>query len=744
MDSKEIDKLFEEIRKENYGYLFQCADMKGDSSLEVFDDNGEFRNDILKIIYKKIKEGDYSHFLTKLKGDNYYEHRLVIYLIKSTEEPGIIDDIIQHRKELEVSPAAVKLLIEESNNREYIERKEEFGLTKNEIIRLIKSINDLDYTEECITRKEEFGFNKDDIVDLVASTHNSEFIDKYLKQKEEFGFAKFDIMVLLTACHNTKIVKKYLEKKEKYGFSNYEVLSLISSTQDAEFIAECIEKRNELGFDKFNVMYLIQELDNTESLRKYIERRKEFGFSSKDLKCLIQYTKDSDFIYECIWRNKEFEFNKDDIVHLISEVKKTEYLKEFIEKRRQLGLNKIDVIKLIKRINDPNYTNEHIVRKKEFGWDDKDAIILALLAGNDDYISKLRKYSEVAINLPENMTIGIEIESIGEKAKELLTVDQIDEWKYKEDISIVSDADDCKGVETVSSVFEGSNVKTTEKIEKMCSILEDLGQYTNETCGGHIHIGANYLTSIQAWQNFLELWTNTESALYIIGNKEGELPRVCISHYATPISKSLELQMNKGSINFEDVSDLQKFKEQLILSQNSKDKGVNFYNIYDGGMQTIEFRLSNGTIDAKTWIENINLYGGLVKTAEDLSIIQQKDESERTKEEQEKLDFFENIRNKRYDEKEICEQLLQIVIPEENRECYRQRYKVNSELLKADPNMEYEIRTKVTDNSVKVNKKTIDESVIKGEDRITGEEYDTTSQNLSDLMRNKNEKIESK
>lgn len=40
-----------------------------------------------------------------------------------------------------------------------------------------------------------------------------------------------------------------------------------------------------------------------------------------------------------------------------------------------------------------------------------------------------------------------------------------------------------------------------------------------------MHIGADYLTSMQSWINLLELYGNAEMLIYIISNEKGMIPR---------------------------------------------------------------------------------------------------------------------------------------------------------------------------------------------------------------------------
>ena len=196
----------------------------------------------------------------------------------------------------------------------------------------------------------------------------------------------------------------------------------------------------------------------------------------------------------------------------------------------------------------------------------------------------------------------------------------------------------------------------------------------SERCGGHIHIGADYLTMEESWRNLTEIWGNLEEILYTISNKAGEIPRSGVSEYASPISSDFENIFNSGNVDLTNEEELKRFIKD---AQESRYYGINFMNIEDYN-NTIEFRLANGTIDADTWIQNINLFGGIVRSSEDLAKIQTKPEEERTEEEKNILEYFEQIKSSKISNQEKLEALLSIVIPEEYRDIYRERYEVNS------------------------------------------------------------------
>ena len=75
--------------------------------------------------------------------------------------------------------------------------------------------------------------------------------------------------------------------------------------------------------------------------------------------------------------------------------------------------------------------------------------------------------------------------------------------------------------------------------------------------------------------------------------------------------------------------DLEKFKNNLRKFEENRFKGLNLTNMATDivkikKLPTIEFRIPNGTVNADTWIENINLFGGLIKASEEFAKIKNK------------------------------------------------------------------------------------------------------------------------
>ena len=135
--------------------------------------------------------------------------------------------------------------------------------------------------------------------------------------------------------------------------------------------------------------------------------------------------------------------------------------------------------------------------------------------------------------------------------------------------------------------------------------------------------------------------------------------------------------MKKGSIQLDDEYDVKDFLKSV--QDDDRDYGINFINLGNKSKNTIEFRLANGTIDANVWIDNINLFGGIIRAARNIAIIQQKDL--RTENEEKTLELFEKLKDEGIEEKEKLKILLKLVILEKDRAIYTERYEVNSKLF---------------------------------------------------------------
>lgn len=318
-----------------------------------------------------------------------------------------------------------------------------------------------------------------------------------------------------------------------------------------------------------------------------------------------------------------------------------------------------------------------------------------------------------------NMTFGIEIEAEGENYKKVKQEDFLNGWLVTDDESI------SKGKEIKSPVMISGNEMQNE-IEITCKTLkEKYGLAATKNCGAHVHIGASYLNSVSSFKRLLELWANCEKIIYIISNKPQTLPRDYIldgskGGYSRPISKILEENLKNGKINLEE-KDLDRFVldlKNLQLVQNDprpvKYFGINFSNLYsyyedydwnNEPIHTIEFRTANGTLDENVWIQNINLFGGIVKASKELSLIFEKDPKELSPEEQAKIQAWETIcknhsQDQNQTELEKLKALLDLSVPESQEKIYAKRYKENKILLEQNPSLNHKLDEKISSKPI--------------------------------------------
>lgn len=307
------------------------------------------------------------------------------------------------------------------------------------------------------------------------------------------------------------------------------------------------------------------------------------------------------------------------------------------------------------------------------------------------------------INVPEGMTVGMEIECEGENSMEAYLIDDIFEgWNAKDDGSLES------GIEITSPVLTNSK-ENTNNLYLVCNVLQNLGQTVSGRCGGHIHIGANYLKTKEAYANLIELWSNNEEIMFLLSNKVGEISREGAIKYATPISMKIGNAINDGK--FEDYDDLdrEQFIEKVKKEQEHYDKekegrrtSVNFLNAEskEGNINTIEFRLSNGTIDANTWIENANLFGGLVAISQKISDIQHKNICEIDDRDKSILKNFTKLKNTDLSNVERLDILLDLCVPEQIRQIYIDRYTENSRLLEENKKVKEGLNAHISDKPI--------------------------------------------
>ena len=544
----------------------------------------------------------------------------------------------------------------------------------------------------------------------------------------------------LTLCKyilNKSIVKKIIEDMI-YSSAVDEVVALIKATEDPEYIKEKwledVKKMHALGIYGDRAVALIKATGDPEYIKEClenVEKMQALYINGDRAVNLIKETGDSEYIKEKWLENvkkmQALGIEGRNAVILIKATKDIEYIKKLLknkEKTKALNIQDFHAIELIRTVEEkePGYIKEYIknhIKNRKINELESTFLAQAIIMTGDaefiDYCENsdvlnhetreiLDRFTKMPpVTLPDKMTIGVEIESEGLASREEIAgiIGNLS-WKLKPDDTL----DD--GIEAVPS--SGLTPSTAgDEIYGACKALCLSGQTISERCGGHIHIGADYLTDLQDWKNLRTIWNDTEKILYIISNRKGEIPRKGVLVYARPISGNDESKQE--TINLENESDLEKFIVGTKIIQGTRYSGINYCNVGRKEKNTIEFRLPNGTLDPTTWIENINFFGGLVRVSHELSKIMLKSEEQRTEEEKKMLYNYEVIQMEQ-DERKVAEALIGLCVSQEQMQTYLDRYDENSELLEKTPELNDRLNGLIRKN--KIGQKTI--PTIGGED----------------------------
>ena len=287
------------------------------------------------------------------------------------------------------------------------------------------------------------------------------------------------------------------------------------------------------------------------------------------------------------------------------------------------------------------------------------------------------------IYMPKQMSLGVELEVIGAASNYLYGV-MLDGFEGKEDITIRDKK--YPGVEIISPILRSNNV---DDVLGVAEQLKMIGMHTNKSCGGHIHIGADYLevkedsqkindeATKYAWKSLLEMWKSNEEIMYKITNRVGEEHRGI--RFAKPIAPKIE-----EMLVYDDTSmNVYAYKEMVKNEQTEKEPYVserffslNFSNLNDE-KDTLEFRLANGTIEPKELKANIELFMSFVDISKKIGIVRykEKNKSKLTKKEEELLKKYKEIcTNIEISEEEKKNKLFEIMFDDEKRQIYDERY----------------------------------------------------------------------
>lgn len=435
---------------------------------------------------------------------------------------------------------------------------------------------------------------------------------------------------------------------------------------DEEFVKDCIKNRT-IRMSNADKIYLIKDLDDEEFTKECI-LDDNIGFSVQDKISLI-ISQEEDFIKECL-ENNILNFSSEEIESLLKWIHDPEF------EYKLLTDESFDIpLDLKMRIILRSYNIAEYIDK--FPW-------LALFDknANQNELDKTLKDNK-KITLLDKMTIGIELESEGVMSEYIKSHFTYKRWQAKSERTLLN------GVEIVSPILHATE-EDSKEIYFISDMLRNVGQKITNDCGGHIHIGADYLKSKEAWANFFEIYCNVEKILYAVCNEADTVPRSKVTRTAPPIALMIREAIESGAIDFESKQELHSFISDLKNIQRSDNVddlqdthqsynrffGVNLSNLKTS-KNTIEFRFPNGTLNPQLWIENINLLGGIVEIAQELAEIQELENP--TEDQRRKVELFEQLKANIVDEEKL-KILLELLGLEPTN--YINRYNSNIKLLK--------------------------------------------------------------
>ena len=475
--------------------------------------------------------------------------------------------------------------------------------------------------------------------------------------------------------HNIEITQEAILTIENF-LGSKEIATILIQIKDKQFMKKCLENEN-LILDSYAIVSILEEINDIEYIKQYII---EHGNSLDSFKKseLISFIGDIDYTLECI-ENPEIKLSEISQFILLKQFNDNEKTRKFLKNNK--SLEEITRLSVILSSNDIDYIRESLEQEEFENLNSVQALKFA--TGDTKYFEEKGKKKRLTI--PKGLDFGIEIESGGNDFFAIISPrvnNRINNWELVLDGS---------GTELSSPILTNNEISVNE-IYRTCNFLAEMGQNTTEEDGGHIHFSAKYLKDRNAYINLLELYGNTEKLLYLISNEENQIPRLGIMGNADPLSKYIQKQYNETqNLSSEEIEKLSSLddktfiKELKNIQQGDREFGINLDNLEDDSgikqTNTIEFRMPNGTIKPDVWIENINLFGGILKASQELSEIQSKKTEELTEADKNKLKLFEMVKTEGVDDKTKLQYLLELAINEEDREIYMKRYFINEKIF---------------------------------------------------------------
>lgn len=293
------------------------------------------------------------------------------------------------------------------------------------------------------------------------------------------------------------------------------------------------------------------------------------------------------------------------------------------------------------------------------------------------WIAKLEYPMDFDLGIDPKLQFGLELECEG-----ALNTYFCNLWTDKSSYLATMDATLMQGLEVKTPPIHNTTMDL-ENLYYVFNVLNKAGFTSSNRCGGHIHFDKNYLETKEEYMALFEIWSYAEEIFYLIGNAEGDVPRGYVTYFTKPFLDGILDALKEGIV----YQDLKKSDEEFIqcLSfwQETKNNSLNFHH-QNKKLNTMEFRVSNGSMSFIIWMQNIKLFGRLLMISKALGNIHL---NQATEDEKKLWNLKEGLKQDiSLDEK--LEILLELLFSEDEKEVYRNRYYANSRLLEKNNSLE--------------------------------------------------------
>ncbi len=198
--------------------------------------------------------------------------------------------------------------------------------------------------------------------------------------------------------------------------------------------------------------------------------------------------------------------------------------------------------------------------------------------------------------------------------------DSYKEWSRTPDPSVISFKGDHYSGEVVSPILQ-NKVQDLKELKTICHVLKRLGANVNGTCGAHIHFDAAFLEDNTIYiQNLILLYMCYEDILYRFAAGEQLTMRPGFHKYAATLNSSIDLKTLERYLYEEQPFD--EFCDNFIKNRPLKCDGLcdglylrRLDHSLGNNINTIEFRIPNGTLNYDVWFNNINTFGLMMEFA---------------------------------------------------------------------------------------------------------------------------------